>query len=463
MTATIQTETNAYHKSTTQIQRLAWVIVLVSFALFCSISIALTGGVYFFFFRSTVPMSVDVQVGRGSAGIVAASEQLFPRSGSLSTPLSDRPVTLSTDTLSQATITFEAASEIDNIPIVIGTLTLKNGSFITLENARQPRFAWSDGAYIIEFDDFIGQAELFITATLDRPLSLQIKTAQGNATYVFDTIGRYSIIADQSFVRVTTYEGRALLVSPDNRNSRFAITGERATLLTGTNLPVVTSAPIDLLENGRFAFAITTNEETAQLQMPQQWGCFNYSENVPSGQWRADTWQGRFSVRLIRETGSTTSRTGCSFLVEALVTDYTYLELEATISLNFQNLVNCGIVGSECPMMIFVDYVDTQGIERNWYQSFFYEYDPQNPAPLVCQTCAQAYEHRQIAKEVWYTFESGNLISRLPEDQRPAIISEVRFYASGHQYDVFLSEIALFAGTEQVDVPSDRIPNNDND
>ena len=84
----------------------------------------------------------------------------------------------------------------------------------------------------------------------------------------------------------------------------------------------------------------------------------------------------------------------------------------------------------------------------------FNEFDAQNPAPLVCQTCGEFYEHRPVAKQIWYTYESGNLFSRLIEEKRPSRILEVYFYASGHRYDVFVSEMSLFVGTEQAIIPN---------
>ncbi|MGJ3240492.1 MAG: hypothetical protein ACFE0Q_17420 [Anaerolineae bacterium] len=431
--------------------------MLVSFSMFCSLSIALTGSVYFFLFRSTVSMEVNMQVGRGSVGIATVDDQGLIRSGPILTRLSDRPAVISTGTLDQATITFDLPDSITASDAVLGTLTLKNSSSVTLQTARHPRFSWSQGAYTIDFNNFVGEAEIFITEIGERPLQLRVSTRQGGAVFVFDTEGRYEISANDNTIRVITYAGRALLVSPDGRNNRFAIAGEQATLLTGSNLPVVTSAPVDLVNNGLFAFDIIPNAE-GQLQIPPQWGCFNAFEQPPSGSWFSDHWQGRSSIRLLREVGDATSRTGCSRWLDVPVDNYSFLELQATFTLNYQSLINCGFTGSECPLMIFIDYLDTNGNRHSWYQSFFYNYDPQNPAPLVCQECARPYEHRPIAEQVWYTYESGNLFSRLPDEERPARILELRFYASGHRYDVFVSEMSLFAGTQRAIVPTDNVP-----
>lgn len=64
--------------------------------------------------------------------------------------------------------------------------------------------------------------------------------------------------------------------------------------------------------------------------------------------------------------------------------------------------------------------------------------------PLRCSSCAQ--DHEAINEKAWYTYDSGNLISVFPPDQRPDSIVGIWFYASGHQYDVYVSEVSLLAG-----------------
>ena len=104
-----------------------------------------------------------------------------------------------------------------------------------------------------------------------------------------------------------------------------------------------------------------------------------------------------------------------------------------------------GNVGSECPLTLYIEYTDINGIPRELYRGFYYALDPQfDYYKALCDSCSQ--DHQQINEKVWYTYKSGNLFSSIPEDARPAAINSVQFYASGHEYDVFISEIGLFAG-----------------
>ncbi|MEL6307165.1 MAG: hypothetical protein AAFR81_13440 [Chloroflexota bacterium] len=447
----------ATQKSSSQIKRLAWIIVCVSFMLFCSLSIATTGGLYYFFVRSTVAMDVSMEVGRGSVGVTAIDYEQIRRYEPLPFFIDDRPSTLTTDTLSQTTLSFRTPSDqVQSETDIITNITLKNNSGITVQNARRPRFNWSDGIYSIALDDFSGEAEIFITEVSEQPIRLQVNTAFTEASFLFDTIGHYTITANDTLIRVVTHNGRALLISPNNMNNRFAIAGQQATLLNGSNLPIVTTIAENLIENGDFTFNMLA-QGTDPL-VPQRWGCFARLDEPPIGQYEPTAWQGRPAVRLFRDVGDASSQTGCSQILNQSVEAFSFLELRTTFAINEQSLVNCGIVGTECPMMIFIDYLDPTGEERTWYQGIFVNYDPQSPRPLVCQACAETYEHLPISPSVWYTFESGNIFARVPEEERPVEILDIEFYASGHRYDVFVSEIALLAGTEQVIPPMGNVP-----
>ena len=448
MTTDTNNSTSQPNRPVEQIQRLAWIIVLVSFALFCSISVASTGGIYYFFFRSTIPLDTILQVGRGTVPVNTVNSTLVVRSSTL-IYLVDRGSTVETDEQSQATISFQLKDE--NVAHGLGTITLHNNSNITFNSARRPRFEWSDGFYNVNMSDFKGKADILITKTPDdRPFSLIIRTLE-DTSFLIDQPGRYSIVANNTNIKLISYEGKAILLAPVAEHNRLVSSDEQATLRTGGNVPVVSSRPVDLLENGSF----TLEAASAQGEfIPQRWACFRRFDEPPSGNWFADEWDGRPALRLIRaENATTNGETGClQVLAPELgldVSEYSLLELKSTFLINYQSLQNCGQVGSECPMMLIIDYIDTDGVERRWTQGIFYNFEPQSPWPLICQSCGSINEHLQISEKVWYTYESGNLINRLPAEQRPAYIQQVQFYASGHQYDVFVSEMALFAGTGQ--------------
>lgn len=424
-------------EATAQIQQLAWIIVLISFLLFCSISIAFSGGVYYFFFRSSIPMAVTLQVGRGTAGIETTDGSSFLPSRSAPSRIQSSTI-VSTDSQSQVILSFQI--EQNDSQITLGTITLENSSSLQLEEANYPRFDWSNGVYSLTFDNFTGEADVFIPRELDRPIEMHVNTAS-NATFVIATAGRYTLIANGTSINLVTTRGQADLLSPNRNNNRRAIDGQQVILRIGSGEPVVQDSPTNLIRNGLFTFDISDNMTTA----PIGWGCLATSNELPAGAYRVDQWMERRALRLIRTEGIATSQTGCEQSLELDVSGYNFLELRATFAINYQSLQNCGIDGSECPLMFFIGFTDFDGVIREWNQGIFYNQVSNANAPTVCQTCGMRNDHMPISEQVWFTYESTNLLDRFTEEERPRFVNYIRFQARGHQYDVFVSEVALVA------------------
>jgi hypothetical protein len=118
--------------------------------------------------------------------------------------------------------------------------------------------------------------------------------------------------------------------------------------------------------------------------------------------------------------------------------------LRATFNIQYQSLAVCGQKGSECPLMLQIDYRDENGVGQRWFHGFYAAENEQLNYPLSCDSCASEHEH--VNEKVWYTYDSGNLFNLFPPGKRPVAISNVQFYASGHQYDVYVGEVALLGG-----------------
>ncbi|MDQ7025556.1 MAG: hypothetical protein Q9P01_10235 [Anaerolineae bacterium] len=442
------------------IQRLAWIILVSSTILFCSSSFAITAGVYYYFFRSAIPIDVTIAVSRGTAGLVASdfSEQIIR---DRLTNLRDRPSILSTDAQSQATVSFRMIGDDSDYHPVLATITLENSSSATLTRASRPRFRWSDGIYWIELVDVSGEVDVFVSRAADRPFVIQIHTSTGDIVRIDDP-GRYSFSADDAQIRLATREGEASLLTTDDSNNRLITRGQEAIMIIGRGAPFLTTSPENLLENSLFAFEMPIDSSNGGATPPMRWGCSDSPDSAPNGRYVTDLWQGRPALRLLREDEAQShGKTGCRQEFGTLgraVAEYTYLELQTTFLINFQSLSDCGVDGSECPMMLLMDYVDVNGVARRWYQGFYYRHEPQVQYPAACVTCGQVYQpHRLVSEQVWYTFETGNLFDLLTPTERPAYISRFEFYASGHQYDVFVSEVVLLAGQAEVVPPSENI------
>lgn len=439
-------------KDRPQFERMAWGIVLISFALFCLICAGSTLGIYHFFFLSSEALPSTLEVGRGTVVIVGSD--LNERNVRTRTDFVEPSSTMSTDSQSQATVTF---TNVDNdLTHFVSAVTLKNESVMRFNYGLEPRFDWSQGGYRILMDSVEGEIDLLVAANLPRSVSVQLITKQGARIDVVEA-GRYTVTARNDEVRLIVRDGVAFLFARNNVDARLVTGGQEAVIYANQAEPVILREPrINLLKSGLFSLHIPFDIEDTVVQPTGGWGCANNQEALPRGSYRPDVWEGRTGLRLIRGDGADANgETRCKHPFASPgwdVRSFTFLEMEATLLVNYQSLNKCGIRGSECPLMLHIEYVDVNGDKRDWFQGFYTSSNPQFDDPSLCESCIQ--EHRQINEKSWFTYNSGNLFTILANTGRPAYISNVEFYASGHEYDVFVSEVALTAGLGQVVPPS---------
>jgi hypothetical protein len=431
-------------------ERLAWGVVLMAFAVFCVIFLTATIGLYYFFFQSSIPMQTTLQVGRGIVGVREAgeAEQSERSHRSLS-----RGVTITTDradSLSQASISFHDPNQESRL---IAIVTLKSDTSLRVRAAARPRFEWASGTYQIDLLDFSGELDVYIAEALGREIEVNIRTLRGTWIALSDS-GRYVASATDSQTRLTNRQGEAVIISPDQSVARSVPEGQRA-IISSTLQGTITMEPVtrNLLANSELqtftpAMPVLPQETSDSLQLPIDWSC-TLGSNLPRGHYRTDyAPDGRPGFRMVRGEGATShgevrceqrignSRRGVD------VTGFDRLSLQTTLYINYQSLSVCGVEASECPLMLRIDYVDINGVEREWYRGIYARLDP-GEHRFRCDSCFQ--EHVLIHEKIWYIFDSGNLFEVIPSEARPASISDVIFYASGHQYDVFVSDIVLNA------------------
>ncbi|NWG16612.1 MAG: hypothetical protein HXY41_08255 [Chloroflexi bacterium] len=420
-------------------QRVAWGVLLLAFAMFCLTCVATGVGVYYFLFQSTSPLDMELRVGRGSIGV---NQQFVPLERDL---LNGDELSTGTDGQSQATVLFFDPQQQRRL---IATVTVKGGTNLILRRALRPRFDWGNGQYSIEVQDFAGDLEVFVVRDLAGSFRMTINTQQGNLIDL-GASGRYSVSVREGQTRVVNQEGKAALIPADRSQGRDIPEGSQGTIYTESpNEVSVVPAYVNLLENSTFEDTALIESAGGEMQVVARiWGCRNDQVSAPRGTYRTEIVDGRTIMRFVRgENATSNGETRCvAFLGQSGrdVSGYDYLEMRASFSLNYQSLAACGWQGSECPLMLQVDYVDEDGELQTWYHGFYY-LQPQPGNPLTCSSCRQ--EHDRVNEKSWYTYTSGNLLALLGPDERPQTILNVQFYASGHQYDVSIGEISLLVG-----------------
>ena len=82
------------------------------------------------------------------------------------------------------------------------------------------------------------------------------------------------------------------------------------------------------------------------------------------------------------------------------------------------------------------------GVDAIKWRHGFYTHS-RDDWPLRCDTCIQ--DHQLIHDKSWYVYESPNLLTLFAPDPPPEKIVSVWVYTSGHEYDVWIRDVALLA------------------
>lgn len=426
--------------------RKAWAVLLISFAILCSICLTTGLGIYYFLFLSSVSLDAVSRVGQGSIGVNGQFEDLERRL--------QNGDELSTGGQSQAAIFFYDPQQDRRL---VASITVKGSSKLALRRAVRPRFDWNSSQYEIEVQNFTGDLDVFVDRGLGRDFRLTIVTPDG-ARVDLGGSGQYTVSAQQGQIRLFNQDGKAVLIPSSGSNGRDIPVGNQGVIRMETPDQVtIMPAYTNLLENSTFQDTIQVSSASGELQqVTKVWGCANQQDNLPRGAYQTETRDGRTVLRLVRgENATSHGETRCLtyFGQEGRdVSAYDFLEIRANFNISYQSLPACGQAGSECPLMLYMDYIDQNGLPQKWYHGFYY-LPPQTGFPLSCNSCRQ--EHDRINEKSWYTYESGNLFALLGPSQIPKTILTVQFYASGHQYDVAIGEVALLAGRFDVGTASE--------
>ncbi len=449
MEAVVHPEEQEYQPNYNPI-RLAWGVLLVAFSVFCMICVASTLGVYFYFFQSSLSLESVLQVGRGTASVRAESAPQEAESGTRRLGGGTTVRTDQIDLLSQALITFHDGRYEEDL---IASITLKGDTTVALMHATGPRFDWSQPMYYIELANVFGEVDVLIADDLQRDIQIILRTPDGIEARL-NASGRYTLNSTMTVVQLTNWYGRSVLIPSESQTGLSIPEGQRGMLpLDSTEIQLMPSMD-QLVSNGELETVISTTDSVTAL--PGGWSCTNGPpNNPPKGRYvTAIAPDGRPSLRLVRGSGADSM--GYSRCIQTLydedgdvgvdVSQYDQLYLRATLYVDYQSLSACGTKGSECPLMVKIDYIDDSGRPGGeWIHGIYARLDPVTDYPLRCETCFS--DHVFIREKTWYTYNSGNLFNILPPEIRPARVTGIVFYASGHDYDVYLDEVKLLGNT----------------
>ena len=191
-------------------ERTAWIVLMGAFALFCTMTLTGIFGVYHYLFRSTVPMPAILHVAKGTVGITGADlRETVERERE---ELTNTVTSISTDSLSQATIQFRDLEDADaDSAKLLAAVTLQGNTFVTFNHAIRPRFDWSQDPQRVQFSRLNGQLDVLVTGVRAHPFLMDIYTDDLNTDkgihIQFLSNGRYRLTVSEDEVRVLNLAG----------------------------------------------------------------------------------------------------------------------------------------------------------------------------------------------------------------------------------------------------------------
>lgn len=412
-------------------ERLAWTVLLLSFGTFVALLIGIPVGTYQWVQRAAVDPTLMLQTLEGTAQVEMPGEGarlLLAGQGPMQVPAG---TTIVNDDGAE---TMLAISSPDGL-YPLATVQIYPNTQLAVSTARSPRYHWSRLEHRLEVTVVTGRIRLGMARETDRAVDIRCHTPHGQ--FLLWEAGSYGLDVSNQESQITVREGKATVVAPGGQ--LVLAPGQGGTVGSAGQIAGPLRPERNLIVNGNFRQPL---DDLWQIHTDAT------DSTQAAGEVEIVTTGGQEAVRMWR-SGTGHAQTGIYQLINQSLKDYDTLLLHLSARLDYQSLGICGALGSECPLMVRIDYLDASGSPVQWVQGFYYWVDPAvTTNPTVCETCpAPRQEHEQHPASVEFFYDSPNLLELLSQDGNPpASVTSISVYASGHSYDVQVSEIELLVG-----------------
>lgn len=408
---------------------LAWIVILASFFICIGLIVAIPIGISELIQESTRSLDVTVQANQGTVGLRQTDgEPVAIFAGN--PPQGLNP---SGSILTNATDTALLLAQLPDTEQTIARLQIYGNTNVSLQRATTPRFEASSAEHRIVLSLDNGRIQLTVPAQDDRPVYVEMNTPQG-IIEVHET-GQYSVMANNVETQLAVLQGRAMV---EQGEEVLSLETDQRAILPSSGPP---RGPLgterNLISNGDFGdsfddWVLLAPNVEIEGQPTVEVGV-NNSVDEPG-------------VRF-RRVGLGHADAGMRQIIDEDVTDFESLQLLISMEVSEQSLGVCGERGSECPLIIRIEYVDINGVDQTWQQGFYTNGEISPVTPDVCVACAPPLnEHQRVPFDQLVFYESENLIERLGQlDILPRHVKSITLIASGHTFDTQVVDVALLA------------------
>jgi hypothetical protein len=412
-------------------QQLAWLMLLGGFGFFLLMLVLVPFGINAYLNQSTRPLQMTLRANNGTVGVV--------ETGGLRLALlpEEPPRELETGSTIFTNVTATGLFTIltPDQEQTLARLQLYSNTEIDLITAEQPRFALSDMPHRVQLHVNSGRVRVALPDVGERPFHLILVTPHTNI-YLLQT-GQYSIEVNGSQTQVAVQEGEANIeTTPTETLSLTA--DQRAVMAEGQPVRGPLTTERNLIQNGDFSQGLS------------RWSLFAWRierEDQPTGMTEVRQVNGVPALHIAR-AGQGHADVKVRQTINHDVTDFQSLNLNMTFRVVYHSLEVCGIQGSECPLFVLINYIDSNGINREFQHGFYALGTPDDDGrPSACVSCALIQNpHERIPANQYYFLEL-DILEELARQgfARPSFIEGVTLISSGHSFEVDVVDVALIA------------------
>lgn len=400
-------------------ERLAWTILTLSLIICLGLAVTVPLLIRSLINDTFETALITLEVQQGTA-LVSRTGQGEPIG--VTTQIGNLPAgtSIRADENVQALLTIRTADD----RAALAAVQIFGSTSLTIEQARSPRFDQSTQPHRVWLIIDGGRARLSLPDEADRPGDYTIETPQAVTELAG---GSYAFEVTNDETQITVREGHA---DVSGGGSVLALGPSQRTVVKLGGRPAgILSPERNLIVNGNFRLPLEgTWDVTHDLQQPTE----------AQGTVTIETVNGRPAAVFERQ-GTYHAETALRQIVDRDVRDFQSLKLHFVLQIVSQDVPVCGQAGSECPMMVKLDYKDDTGTDRSFLQGFYWLLDPNGVNPTYNTTSGTRNDHVQVPRNFSFTYETDNLMETL----RPTQITAITFYASGHSWRAAVSEIEL--------------------
>jgi len=411
-------------------ERTAWAVLVGSFVTFVLLLGTVVIGGRWWLLNSSTDQGIHMTFGDSDTILVTRPGRSAPEVN-----LTDIPVgsEIRTNANSQASLTFVSADGKQ----VLGTVRIFGGSVLVVAEADSPRYPTGVLPHRIHLTLSSGRARATVGVEITRAVEIRIDSDPGASTLLDDPGSNATVQVDTTTTTVTVRDGAATVTAQGK--SVVLVKDKRLEVVPDSTPGDPLAAEQNLVRNGDFTMPLT---DTWRLDTRPP---FDPNEAVGSADVTTD---GAQHVIHISRSGVNWGHVGRTQDINSDVQGLTSLRLSMDIQVDDQDVHNCGLQGTECPLMVKITYVDVGGGAHEWLQGFYEYFDPNPQAGLTfCLTCYPVqYKHMSWPQGEWQNYTSDDLLQIFAVGgTQPATIKSITIYGEGHSFESQFADVQLLA------------------